>query len=519
MDRSIYKKLTALLVILTLIPVICSCSAAKKKEVLTAATEFGETFKTGNATKILKQTDGLDKDYKKLIKSYLNDDSDSEEVKLYKTHMLGSLTVETDESSITVDKDTASAVMRFTITDHEALNGGDYKDIDALCTAVDNGASKTFEITVEFAKIEKEWYVTNFDNASFTDILSYTYTPMPVIGRGTLLANAASVAESVIKDDPALASNVAMSFDSTDMMDINAYINNLFDVGGNPSDEDKAFRAAVLVTMTYEVDESTLVIDDRNSSVDIRITMADYGEIANKTFKKVEDIAPAVYACSTVTYTYTCHFMRDGAMWYVTDLTSEEFAQFLMYKKFSVSMKSIDGTYKASLDITDKFVAYVASEYNISMPSDLEGRIMINSTLVLKDGKYQVTIDRDAFVANIKTFVETNIDKIIMNMLGTTNSYGLDALAKIAGYKNYADMRQSVLNDVTASLETINTSGLESSGTFTFKDDTVTLKSATDTMTGTIDSYGTITVTSPVNDPDAKKLLGSDKITLVYKKA
>ena len=183
-------------------------------------------------------------------------------------------------------------------------------------------------------------------------------------------------------------------------------------------------------------------------------------------------------------------------------------------------MKSIDGTYKASLDITDKFVAYVASEYNISMPSDLEGRIMINSTLVLKDGKYQVTIDRDAFVANIKTFVETNIDKIIMNMLGTTNSYGLDALAKIAGYKNYADMRQSVLNDVTASLETINTSGLESSGTFTLVDDAVTLKSsANDTMPGTIDSYGTITVTSPVNDADAKKLLGTDKITLAYKKA
>lgn len=519
MDRSIYKKLTALLVVLTLIPVICSCNAAKKKEVLTAATEFGEAFCTGSSNKILRKTDGLDKEYKKLIRSYLDTGSQSEEVQLYSTHMLGSLTVETDESSITVDKDTASAVMTFTLTDHEALDGGDYKDINALCAAVDNGTRRTVEITVEFTKIEKEWYVTNFNNESFTDILSFTYDPMPVIGRGTLLANAASIAEAVVKDDPSLATEVAMSFDSTDMMDIKAYINSLFDDSANPSDEDKAFRAAVLETMTYEVDESTLVIDNRNGSVDIRITMADYVQIADKTFKKVEEIAPAVLACPTVTYTYTCHFTRDGAMWYATDLYSEDFAQFLMYKKFSVSMKNIDGTYKATLDITDKFIAFVASEYSITMPSNLEGRIVINSTLALKDGKYQVTIDRDAFVANIKSFVDTNIDKIIMNMLGTTSSVGLDALAKIAGYKNYADMRQSVLNDVTASLETINTSGLESSGTFTFKDDTVTLKSAADTMTGTIDSYGTITVTSPVNDPDAKKLLGSDKITLAYKKA
>ena len=519
MDRSVYKKLTALLAVLVLIPAICSCTAAKKKEVLAAATEFGVAFQTGSANKILKKTDGLDKEYKKLIRFYLNDDTASDEVRLYNAHMLASLAVETDESTITVDKDTASAVMRFTLTDHEALNGGDYKDIIALCDAVDSGSKRTVEITVEFTKIEKEWYVTNFNNESFTDILSFTYKPMPVIGRGTLLANAASIAESVVKDDPALAKTVAMSFDSTDMMDINAYINNLFDVNGNPTDEDKAFRAAVLSTMTYEVDESTLVIDNQNGSIDIRITMADYGQLANKTFKNVNDIAPAVQACPTVTFTYTCHFAREGAAWYATDLTSEEFSQFLMYKKFSVSMKNIDGTYKASLDITDKFVAYVASEYQISMPSNLEGRIVISSTLVLKDGKYQVTVDRDAFVANIKTFVEANIDKIIMNMLGTTSSVGLDALAKIAGYKNYADMRQSILNDVTASLETINTSGLESSGTFTFKDDTVTLKSSSDTMAGTIDSYGTITVTSPVNDPDAKKLLGSDTITLAYKKA
>ena len=190
----------------------------------------------------------------------------------------------------------------------------------------------------------------------------------------------------------------------------------------------------------------------------------------------------------------------------------------LNYKKFSISLKKIDGTYQSTLDVTDKFVAYVAKEFSIRMPSDLEGRIMINATLVLKDGKYSVTIDNDAFVAAIKAFVETNIDKIIMNMLGTTSTVGLDALSKIAGYADYADMRQKTLDQVNSSLSTINTSGLESFGTFTVDDNTVTLTSGTDVSYGTIDNFGAITVTSPVNDPDARNLLGSDTITLKFEK-
>ena len=219
-----------------------------------------------------------------------------------------------------------------------------------------------------------------------------------------------------------------------------------------------------------------------------------------------------------MTFSYTCELVRVGADWFVTNLDSDEFASFLSYKKFSISLKSIDGTYKASLDITDKFVSYVSKEFSIKMPSDLEGNIYISETLVLKNGQYEVTIDHDAFKKNIKTFVENNIDKIIMNMLGTTSPLGLDALAKVAGYADYADMRQQILNQVTENIESINTSGLESTGTFTINDNLVTFKSPTDTFTGTLDNYGDLTVISPVNDPDAKKLMGSDTVTLVFKK-
>ena len=156
MGRTVYKKLTAILVIITLIPVICSCSFMKKGEVITAANEFAETLKTGKATAILRKTDGLDKEYKKAVKTFLNADTVSDEGKMYIAHMLGSLKCIIAEDTVTVDKDTATAVMIFKITDYEALNGGDYKDINALCASIDNGPEKTIEITVEFKEIEKK---------------------------------------------------------------------------------------------------------------------------------------------------------------------------------------------------------------------------------------------------------------------------------------------------------------------------------------------------------------------------
>ena len=60
--------------------------------------------------------------------------------------------------------------------------------------------------------------------------------------------------------------------------------------------------------------------------------------------------------------------------------------------------------------------------------------------------------------------------------------------------------------------------GSKSTGTFTVNDNLVTFKSPTDTFTGILDNYGDLTVISPVNDPDARKLMGSDTVTLVFKK-
>ena len=241
--------------------------------------------------------------------------------------------------------------------------------------------------------------------------------------------------------------------------------------------------------------------------------------LAGKNFSSVPEIEKAVKECDIINFEYTCTLERSGPDWFVTNLDSVNFGGLLSYKKFKISLNSVDGTYKATKDITDQFIKYISDEYKVGVPSGCEGKIYIRSTLVLKNGKYEVKIDRDAFVSDIKSFAEKNIDKIITNTLGTTSSVGLDAMAKIAGYKDYADMKQKILEQVYAGIEGIDTSSLESTGTYTVSGNAITFASSSATMPATIDNFGNISVEAPVNDPDAQKLLGANKVQMLYQKA
>ena len=92
-------------------------------------------------------------------------------------------------------------------------------------------------------------------------------------------------------------------------------------------------------------------------------------------------------------------------------------------------------------------------------------------------------------------------------------------MAKIAGYKDYADMKQKILEQVYAGIEGIDTSSLESTGTYTVSGNAIAFASSSATMPATIDNFGNISVEAPVNDPDAQKLLGANKVQMLYQKA
>ena len=515
MKINIKEKTAVILVAAMLLPVLSSCSLFGKKAVLTAAGDFGEVIKTADASDILRKTDGTGRDYKKSFKELLDHKNYTEEEVSFSEHMVSSIEYTVDEKSVKIEKDKATVGMTFSVADLDALKKKDYKDIDDLTSAIDGASKRDIEVTTELKKIDKEWYVTNFDDGEFKDLFSF-YGNMPVIGRATLIETAAKLAETIKNDDSGAAIYLAGSNATPETIQA---VKEYFDVDGNPTKEDNAFRAAVRDGMSYEIDETSVVIEGKKGSVNIILRRPNFEVLAGKNFSSIPEIEKAVKECEIINFEYKCELERNGTEWFVTNLDSVSFGGLLSYKKFKISMKSVDGTYKSTMDITDKFIKYISNEYKVSIPSDCEGRIYIRSTMVLKNGKYEVKIDRDAFAADIKSFVEKNIDKIIKNTLGTTSSVGLDAMAKIAGYKNYADMKQKILDQVTASVATINTSGLESKGTYTVSGNNITFKSATDTMPGTVDNFGDITVTAPVSDPDAIKLLDSTSVQMTYKKA
>ena len=515
MNRSFVRKTAAVMAIVTLLPMFSSCSLFKKKAILTMVDEFCTSITAGDANAILRKTDGLGLDYKKTFKDLLSTDTYTDEERIFNQHMLESISSEVDKKSVKIEKDTAKVDITFTIADHNKLQNGDYKDISALGTAVDDADTRSIEVTAELKQYDKEWYIANFDGEEFKDLFSF-YGQMPALGRGALIDTATQLVKSIVADE----SGVPLVLAGPDVSeDTKQYIKDAFDVDGKPSEEQKAFQAAVRNNMSYMVDVSTVEINGTKGSVEIQLTRPNFEVLSGKPFKTIPEIEKAVNECEPITYYYVCRLERTGTDWYVTNLDTVEFSGLLSYKKFTINTNYVDGTYKSTMDITDKFIRFISKEYKVNVPAGCEGKINIKSTLVLKEGKYEVTIERDAFISDIKNFVEKNIDKIIQNTLGTTSAVGLDGMAKIAGYKNYADMKQKILNQVTANVEKIDTSSLESSGTFTVNGDKITFKSATDTMPGTIDSFGNITVEAHVNDSDAQKLLESKTIMMTYNKA
>jgi hypothetical protein len=515
MVKNIKSKVSIILVAAMLLPLLSSCSLFSKKAVRTAAAELGEVIKTGDASDILKKTDGIDRDYKKSFKQHLDLKNYTEEEAAFCNHMISTIEYTVDEKSVKVEKDKARIGMTFSIADLDALKKSDYKDINGLISAVDSASKKEIEVTVDFRKVDKEWYVTNLDDEEFKDLFSF-FGNMPVIGRGTLIETAKKLAETVVNDDSGVAIYLAGPNATPETVQA---VKDYFDVDGKPTDEDNAFRAAVRAGMSVEIDESTVRIEGTQGRVNITLKRPNFEVLAGKNFSSVPEIEKAVKECGIINFEYNCTLERSGPDWFVTNLDSVNFGGLLSYKKFKISLNSVDGTYKATKDITDQFIKYISDEYKVGVPSGCEGKIYIRSTLVLKNGKYEVKIDRDAFVSDIKSFAEKNIDKIITNTLGTTSSVGLDAMAKIAGYKDYADMKQKILEQVYAGIEGIDTSSLESTGTYTVSGNAITFASSSATMPATIDNFGNISVEAPVNDPDAQKLLGANKVQMLYQKA
>ena len=180
------------------------------------------------------------------------------------------------------------------------------------------------------------------------------------------------------------------------------------------------------------------------------------------------------------------------------------------------------GTYVAEVDVTDEFNTQIEANVGAGSTNGMTGSIIALVNMELnKDGTYSIGIDRDVFAQTIYDYADTNIDKLITNFLGVSSTDQIELLVKLAGYKDYADMRSQLLGQVTDMLGGLSTSGLDRDGDYTVSGSTITFfgddnTKTTDDITGSIDTYGKITVTAPITDPDAAMLFGADEITLVF---
>ena len=359
--NKIFAKITVVLFALAVIlPVLCSCSFSDKRQVGRTAGMFAT--KVCNPTPdVLDYTDGLSRDYKNSFKDLFNDDNYTYEQELFIDAMISSLEYEIPSKSTTVDKDKAVCTVNFLVADIDKLKQRDYQEIQELTSAVENCDRKTITIDVELEKINKEWYVTNFDDPKFRELYSFFYD-MPEIGRGTLIQTAEKLAKAIIEDD---ADTVVYLIGPNITTEQSSCIASLFDRDGNPSDEEKAFRDAVLGTMTYKIDEANLSIDGVSGYITIEISMADYETLAGKTFQSIQEITDAVNACGTKSYSYKCNFIRHTFDWDLLNVDSDEFAAIMNYKRFSISLEEPDGTYNSTTDETAEFLNNVSKEFGV----------------------------------------------------------------------------------------------------------------------------------------------------------
>ena len=82
MDRYITRKLAVALTLVLALTCLCSCTT-RKRAVIEAATVFGEAIKSGDASKMMRLTEDLDRGFRQHFREYMNEDNYLDEENKY----------------------------------------------------------------------------------------------------------------------------------------------------------------------------------------------------------------------------------------------------------------------------------------------------------------------------------------------------------------------------------------------------------------------------------------------------
>lgn len=168
----------------------CLDFGASKKAVLEAAETLAEDMVSADADALIKNST-LDKKSKEgeALKELLGKDNyDEDHLEFFKA-VEGTIEYEIDEESLVVEKETASVDIVFTIVDYAKVLEDEFTDIDELTKAIKDGKTKELTITVEFAKVDKEWIPDNVGDKKFNKLYDYRSAEFQLALTGDMIAD------------------------------------------------------------------------------------------------------------------------------------------------------------------------------------------------------------------------------------------------------------------------------------------------------------------------------------------
>jgi hypothetical protein len=166
--------------------------------------------------------------------------------------------------------------------------------------------------------------------------------------------------------------------------------------------------------------------------------------------------------------------------------------------------KSYDGTYKATVDITEQVEEGAGLDY------DLTGSLEVEVTLTMEKGEYTIEMNSDKFKEDMETFYSDNMDTILMESFGTDDVSEIEEYAQYMGYEDYDALKADMLETAMSSFDDDDIV-FEDNGTYTVSGDTIKFDSEdNDDFDGEVDGKE---ITIEVEDDDA---MFGDDLTLVF---
>lgn len=167
----------------------CLDFGRSKQEVLDLADTIASDMASADASALIKNStlDKKDKNAEALTELLGGDIYDDDQKAFFKA-VEGTIEYEVDEESVEVNKDEASVDVVFTIVDYAKVLEDEFTSIDELTAAIKKGDTKEITITLQFAKVDKEWLADNVGDKKFNKLYEYRSATFELALTGDMIA-------------------------------------------------------------------------------------------------------------------------------------------------------------------------------------------------------------------------------------------------------------------------------------------------------------------------------------------